>query len=456
MTLQLIVNNISSVLKTESKELLSALGKKYSCKVPGYQFVSSYKRGHWRGDKEFFNSKTGKFGTGLLYSICKDLDYIDQKYEVIDNRTPLCVRSYSISSINLRDYQEELVINALDKKGCIIKSPTGSGKTIVLAAILKACEDMTGLVFFTKKQLLHQTYQFLQEHGIDVGIAFGDGVDIKPITLCTIQSVDKVLDSHLKTSDFIIFDEIHEFAKGKLSGKVIKSFPKARIRIGMTATPPTDKFSKLNLVSHLGEIIEEATAEDLIEEGFLTPPEISMIELPDEDWGEKLDKSYMEIYEEDIINNVVRNEIIAKLAISLDKKNNKTLILTKNLKHAKKLHELIPNSFKLEGKDNLVERGEILSKFRKTSEPVVIIGTVIFQTGVDIPELTHLINARGLKSEIATIQALGRALRKHSNKTKVFIYDFIDKSPYLETHSKARIKAYKKLKFSVRTDGTYK
>jgi len=453
--LQLIVNNISAVLKTDDKALLKALGKKYSCKVPGYQYVAAYKRGHWRGEKEFFSPKSGKFGSGLLYSVCKDLDYIDREYEIIDSRTPLDLKSYGIPSINLRGYQEELVLSALDLKGCIIKAPTGSGKTIVLASILKACENLTGLIFFTKKQLLHQTYQFLQEHGIDVGVAFGDGVDIKPITLCTIQSVDKVLDSHLKTSDFIIFDEIHEFAKGKLSGKVIKSFPKARIRIGMTATPPSEKFAKLNLVSYLGEIIEEATAEDLIEEGFLTPPEIRMVDLPKEDWTDKLDKSYMEIYEDDIIKNVIRNEIIAKIANSLKKKNNKTLVLTKNLEHAKTLHELIPNAFKLEGKDSLVDRDKILSEFRKTDEPVVIIGTVIFQTGVDIPELTHLINARGLKSEIATIQALGRALRKHSNKTKVFIYDFIDKSPYLEAHAKARMKAYKNLNFNITVDGTY-
>jgi len=83
-----------------------------------------------------------------------------------------------------------------------------------------------------------------------------------------------------------------------------------------------------------------------------------------------------------------------------------------------------------------------------------MIGTIIFQTGVDIPELTHLINARGLKSEIATIQALGRTLRKHENKQKVFIYDFIDRAPYLAKHSKSRIAAYKSLNFKVEIYGT--
>lgn len=88
------------------------------------------------------------------------------------------------------------------------------------------------------------------------------------MTLCTIQSIDKVIDSHLKQSDFIIFDEVHEFAKGKVATKVIKSFPNAAYRIGMTATVPRDPMSKLNLISGLGNVIEEVDAKALIDAGF--------------------------------------------------------------------------------------------------------------------------------------------------------------------------------------------
>ena len=114
---------------------------------------------------------------------------------------------------------------------------------------------------------------------------------------------------------------------------------------------------------------------------------------------------------------------------------------------------MLPGSYKLEGKDSLIQREKMLGEFINTKKPVIMIGTIIFQTGVDIPELTHLINARGLKSEIATIQALGRTLRKHKNKQKVFIYDFIDKAPYLEKHSHKRINSYKSLNFEVKTNG---
>ena len=66
------------------------------------------------------------------------------------------------------------------------------------------------------------------------------------------------------------------------------------------------------------------------------------------------------------------------------------------------------------------------------------------QTGVNIDEITHFINARGLKSEIATIQALGRSLRKHESKTKVIVHDFLDKVKYLKEHSTQRRRHYKR------------
>jgi superfamily II DNA or RNA helicase len=39
---------------------------------------------------------------------------------------------------------------------------------------------------------------------------------------------------------------------------------------------------------------------------------------------------------------------------------------------------------------------------------------------------------------------LGRALRRHDSKEKVFIYDFMDKEKYLREHSLARKRHYSK------------
>ena len=437
---KIIVGNIHSILKTDNQELKNILQKKYTYKIPGYQYTKQSRRG-WNGEKSFFSSKSGKFLTGLLYSIEADLLYGEVPYKVEDLRKPLHLGDTTLKTLTLRPYQEDIVQRALKEKRCIIKSPTGSGKTVILAAILKALEGKRGLVFFTKKQLLYQTYKFLTEHGFDVGVAFGDGVDLKPLTLCTVQSIDKVIDSHLDTSDFIIFDEVHEFSKGKVSTKVVKSFKNAYVRIGMTATVPSDKIAKLNIIGGLGKVIEEVDAEELIKDGTVEDTECT----------------YFEIYEKYIVEYEKRNGIICDLVkkIKLSETGRKILIIVKNLAHAEILHNMIPDSLKLEGKDSLAERDKELKKFTSEGNQVII-GTNIFQTGIDIPEITHLINARGLKSEIATLQALGRALRIHESKNQVYIYDFYDKVPYLHKHAKLRIRAYKSLKFKIQIDETYK
>ena len=447
--LKIIVKNNVSFLKTDNEKLLSTLKKKYSAKVPGYNYSAAYKKGGWNGEKYFFSDKTGKFGSGLLSHIEEDLTYLGMDYEIEDLRTATHSDNISLPGITLRDYQESMVRKALDAKGCIVKAPTGAGKTLILGGLLKALEGKTGLIFFTKKQLLKQTYDELREWGIDVGLAFGDGVILKPMTLCTVQSIDKVIDSHLKQSDFIIFDEVHEFAKGKVATKVIKSFPNAAYRIGMAATVPRDAMSRLNLISGLGKVIEEVDAKGLIDAGFLTKPMIQMIPIKDTGTVEDTELSYREVYEKFVTENDMRNDMIVELVEKIQQNRSRTLIIVKDLKHAEILHSRIPNSFKLEGKDDLTARKKTIAAF-KDDKISVLIGTTIMQTGIDIPEITHLINARGLKSEIATLQALGRALRIHKSKNRVFIYDFFDRAPYLEKHAKERIKSYESLGMEIK------
>jgi superfamily II DNA or RNA helicase len=104
----------------------------------------------------------------------------------------------------------------------------------------------------------------------------------------------------------------------------------------------------------------------------------------------------------------------------------------------------------LEGCTSISDRYNAISKFRGCEESSIIIGTKILQTGVNIEEITHFINARGLKSEIATLQALGRALRKHESKSVVYVYDFLDKEKYLLQHSKSRKRHYEREGHTVR------
>lgn len=443
--MKIVIKNVNSSIIGAGDELIGVLRKKYSAKIPGANYSKAYKKG-WDGVK-YFVSESGVVGTGLVPFIQKDLEMAEIDYEIEDLRTGILQDvDTELPGIVYRDYQRSLVEIALENKLALIKAPTGAGKTVILAGLLKALEGNTGVVFFTQKSLLLQTFDFLKSLKMDVGVCFGDGFIEKPVMLCTVQSVHKIIDTHLDSSKFVIFDEVHEFSKGKLTTKVIKSFPNATYRFGMTATIPKDRMAKLNLVAHLGGEVSEVDVEQLVEEGFLTPPVVKFIELPEYKDHSLLTKGYMDIYESHVVNYDFRNLKIKEICDSTPE--GKILILVKNLKHLEVLKKLIPEAITLEGKDDVLTRKNTIKQFKKNKK-AVLIGTKIMQTGIDIPEITHLVNARGLKSEIATLQALGRALRIHESKTKVYIYDFNDKVPYLKEHANARRRAYKSIKVEV-------
>tara|TARA_Y100000310_G_scaffold302558_1_gene339998 strand:- start:268 stop:603 length:336 start_codon:yes stop_codon:yes gene_type:complete len=94
----------------------------------------------------------------------------------------------------------------------------------------------------------------------------------------------------------------------------------------------------------------------------------------------------------------------------------------------------MPFAGSIQGEDDLSTRYFKINRFLELDKSCLI-ATKVAQTGVNIKEITHIINAAGYKSEIPTIQGLGRALRKHESKLLVYYYDFIDPYKYLNDHS---------------------
>lgn len=444
--MEIHINTINSQLITDNPKLMSALEDIYSFKVPGAEYSPQYKRHSWDGKKKFF-SKKGQFKTGILDIVLADLSKVDAVPTIIDSREfKDNTKPYLFDKITYYDYQTKTIEEALSKKRLVVKAPTGAGKTLIMAGLVKALSGRKMILFFNAKQLLRQTYDFLTSLGIsDLGICYSEGFIQGDIMLCTIQSVEKILDTHLDC-EVIMVDECHEFCNGKTTLAAIQSFPNANYRYGFTATPPNQKISKFNLIGGLGPVFSVATTDELVKSGKLTKPIIQIIERHYTAKDLDTEMTYANIYEEFIVNNEERNKKIKEIINDIKNKNKKAriLILTKSLDHGRTLENLLGGNCEfLQGCDSVGERYEAISRFRGCRDSSVLIGTKVLQTGINIEEITHLINARGMKSEIATLQALGRALRKHETKEQVFVYDFLDQEKYLLDHSLERVKHYK-------------
>ena len=446
------VDTLKSKIVTDNPDLLRALRNLYSFKIPGSQYSPQYRARRWDGKKHFI-TRDGTFHTGLLKRILADLKKIDcvPTINYIGETEEFEINDYQIEGFSYYKYQNDLIKAGLSKKRGVIKSPTGSGKTLIMAGLVKALQGKKMLLLFNAKQLITQTYEFLTNTCKinNVGICYGEGYEYGDIMLCTIQSIEKVLDTHGEDVEVLMVDECHEFCNGRLTLPAIQSFPNARYRLGFTATPPSDDIPAHNLEGSLGPIIESVSTADLVDEGKLTKPIIQIIERTYFTSGIDETMSYEEVYDNYIVNNEQRNNIIKEIVndIKKRKKRPRILILTKSLDHGRILEQMLRPivwcNF-LEGANSIGERYKSISRFRECSEASVLIGTRILQTGVNIEEITHLINARGMKGQIATLQALGRALRKHKTKDQAYIYDFLDKEKYLQQHSKERIKHYRK------------
>lgn len=444
---------LKSQIITDNLELLQSLRNLYSFKVEGSQYSMKYRRG-WDGKKNFITSN-GVFPTGLLSRILEDLERIGCTPEVLlkdhtySKVPPLC----NVDEFIYRPYQTELIKYSLNHSRGLIKSPTGSGKTLILAGIIKSLmefyPDIKITVLFRSKTILVQTYKFLESCGIKgLGINYGEGFIEDNIMLSTAQSIEKILD-HVLNSNALLVDEVHEFSKGPQSVSIINSFPNAEYRFGFTATLPKEDIRLHNLIGAFGNPIQVVDTKELIDNGTLAKPIINILEMPEltEEMETLYDgMSYPEVYDDYIVDSSQRNQKIVDI-INIIKKNNeqaRVLVIVKSLRHGSQLQELLgKESEYIEGLNSIEERYSAIGDFKAARGNSILIGTTILQTGVDISEITHYINARGLKSEIATIQALGRALRTSEGKTKAFVYDFLDKAPYLKKHSKQRIKHYK-------------
>ena len=442
------INTVKSRITTDNPKLLEALTSLYSFDIPGARYSPRYKRGHWDG-KQRFISQNGSFYTGLLGRILKDLEKIECT-PTIDDNCPTSDGKVSVSEIpgfTYYPYQQKLIELALDGKRGVVKSPTGSGKTLIMAALVQALAGKKMVLLFNAKQLLTQSYDFLTKTcGMNnIGLCYGEGYIYGDVMLCTVQSIEKILDTHLEQAEVLMIDECHEFSNGRTTLAAIRSFPNCQYRIGFTATPPKDKIPMYNLEGALGSTWEVVQTKDLVEAGTLTKPIIQLIKMPYTASGVDMDMSYIDVYETYIVHNEVRNNKIKEIADVIKNKNKaaRILVLTKSLAHGRALENLLGGNCEfLQGCDSIGERYDAISRFRGCGDSSVLIGTKILQTGINIEEITHFINARGMKSEIATLQALGRALRRHDSKDKVFVYDFLDEEKYLKEHSLARKRHY--------------
>ncbi|MBU6287642.1 MAG: DEAD/DEAH box helicase [Chloroflexi bacterium] len=175
--------------------------------------------------------------------------------------------------VALRPYQVRAVEAAVRRVQSLVHLPCGGGKTTIGCAIV-AHLGLPAVVVVPTLDIRHQWIETLRRMGIaavsglDRQIVGGEVAVMLPAGLDGGPAEQSALDS----AAVLIVDECHRTPATTWTDCVGRC--PARWRIGLTATPTRADGRGWELPFHFGPTIVPATAEDLIEAGYLVRPRI--------------------------------------------------------------------------------------------------------------------------------------------------------------------------------------
>jgi superfamily II DNA or RNA helicase len=466
-------NEVFMKVDSEDAGVLQEMSDYFTFKVPGAEFMPSFRNKMWDGKIRLFNMWTQQLYIGLLHHLeefCQARSYNLIGVDDVITRHDVSVDDVVKALIDLklpfnpRNYQVDAIRDGINKKRMLMLSPTGSGKSLIIYGLTQLATTGKTLVVVPTTSLVEQMYKDFKDYGYDVEtnchkIYSGhDKNTDKRIVITTWQSVYKLPRSWFDDFAMVIADEAHLFKATSLKS-LLEKCVNAGLRFGTTGTLDGTKTHKLMLEGLLGPVKRFTTSKQLMKEGNLASLKINCVVL---DYPEEIRKQCKKYsYQEEmdfIVSHEPRNRFIRNLAI--DQTGNTLLLFQYVEKHGDILYKMIKEKvgderhvFFVYGGVDAETREKVREITEKENDAIIVASYGTFSTGVNIRNLHNIIFASPSKSRIRNLQSIGRGLRLGKNKDSAVLYDISDDLSYkahrnytLE-HAVERIKTYNEEKF---------
>ena len=468
-------NEVNLQVKSET-HVYYELSDYFTFDVPGAKFMPQYRNKYWDGKIRLFSNHTGEIYVGLLDKLiqfCEDHNYT---YEFKDNEyyglpfqtNDLISREgvkdymYSICKHVPRDYQIEGVYDALKHNRKLLISPTASGKSLMIYAIVRYYVEkkQSTLIVVPTTSLVEQMYKDFEDYGWDVGsfchkiYAGKERETNSQVIITTWQSIYKLPRKYFERFSVVIGDEAHQF-KSKSLISIMTKLSDAKYRFGFTGTLDGTQTHKWVLEGLFGPSYKIIKTDELMKKGHLATLDINVLLL-------KHSPNKFETFEDEvqyIIGHEKRNRFICNL--SLDLKGNTLILFARVEAHGQPLYEMINNKkidnrnvFFIHGGVDTEDREKVRAITEKESNAIIVASYGTFSTGINIKNLHNIIFASPSKSRIRNLQSIGRVLRKGDKKVKATLYDIADdiryksRKNYTLNHLIERIKIYNEENFN--------
>lgn len=310
-----------------------------------------------------------------------------------------------IASTSLRDYQARALdeLASASERACCIVAPTGAGKSVILREICRRAVALGQRVVWLahRVELLTQAVGHLQTVGVYAGIVSA-GYDREPFAPVQCASVDTLLarEGERPPADLIVWDEAHH-SVAETYRTLLDSYPDARL-VGVTATPQRQDGKPLGDIFQ--RLIIAAQYSELLTAGHIAPCRVFR---PEEYLKGDLACSPLEAY-----RKWGNNERGFGFASSVENAH----------KLAREFSDAGYPSLAIDGKTKDAERASILEAFRN-GELTILWNMFVLTEGVDVPDASVCILARGVGHAGPYLQMVGRVLRTHPSKQTARLLD---------------------------------
>lgn len=334
--------------------------------------------------------------------------------------------------VALRPYQHRALEHldaafAAGKRAPLVVAPTGSGKTVLAAEIIRR-HGGRALFLAPRRELVHQTCRKLEDIGLHYGVLLAGDRRMNLYQAVQVASIDTAIArivrrDRLVMPDFelVLVDEAHlSITRRRL--ELLDHWPGAR-RVGLTATPIRKDGRALGLIYDV--LIEVATPAELVASDYLvtaryfsvSEPDLSRVATVGGDFHQG--ELAVAMNQPGLVGDIVGTWL-------QHAGERRTVVFASSIEHsvalAAQFREQGVVAEHVDAGTPQHERDALFSRFR-SGETQVLTNCFLASYGFDLPELDCIVLARPTKSLMLYLQMLGRGLRPASGKADCLVLD---------------------------------